>query len=651
MEEFQVWEPAFLMSADTVGWTMESDSLLKLHWTRWGWDVACGGSYSLREGAVAVEIKLYIVKNGRVHRQLVSGVASVDGVERLCSDLFQKVIEAIGFTFPQSDMDRILRPLMHSPAAFQTYEAGYAYEMRRDYTAAITAYCRAFELDPSCAEAPCRIGKLYALGNAADSARTYFHKCESLAAGAPEIIAAIADFRTDHDVPEKALDFTRQYRMVLEQTSGGMKAIGKSLLLSGELQRAIAMLNRAVAKGAEDLEIDFVLGRAYLEAADYVKASDVFNRLIKYRPECMRYYALLGTAYRGGGKLMESAKVLENAVQIDPNNVQICMNLAQTYFAIGWYKDARQLLLRAREKQPDMPELCIDLGVVSWHMGKHDEAEALLKRAEKLGMTKQSVLAGEANIMLLGGDAKKAVALYRKADKAGKKSVIILKDLGNAYLALGNLRDASKCFDEALSMEPDRLDLLLLQADIAEKRKNDKDAEGYYRKIIDVSPHNLDAVERLVAVLKRQDRFKEALEPLESYLNEFPNGKDALIMQADCYRAMGWYEVAVMKYQTIVRDFPDASEGYVGLGACMYDAIRYKNARDYDKTIYYLKIAGEKNKSDPQPDYLMGLIYMDYKNYGELAIDQWKKALAKTQDPALRKTLEKLIAKARRRHE
>ena len=569
-----------------------------------------------------------------------------EAVERLCDDLFLRALAALGLKLSPPDERFVMRPVTREAAAYPTYAAGFGYEMRRDFPAAITAYCRVVELDPSCAAALCRIGKVYAAGNAIDSARLYFNKCASLGREDAEIVADIADFYTDRELPEKALEYIRDNSTALEQTSSGMKVIGKSFLLSGEPQRAVAMLNRAIALGPADLETDFIIGKAYLSLGDFAKASDVFNRLVKCRPDCMRYYALLGTAYRSSGRLMESAKVLENAAKMDPGNIQICMSLAQTYFAIGWYKAARQSLLRAQEKKPEVPEIYVDLGVVLWHSGNHDEAAAMLKRAETMGMTKQSVLTNEANILFLSGNIKKAISWYRKADKAGKKSEIVLMNLGNAYRAVNKLGEAFQCYNEVLSMSPDRLDVLALQADIAEKRKKADEAENFYRKIIDLSPHDEAAIERLFALEAGQGRFKEALEPLEAYLNDFPNNKKMLLLQADCYHKMEWYEVATMKYQTIIRDFPESGEGYLGMGKCMYDAIRFKNAKDYDKAIYYLKIAGDKNAGDPEPDYLIGMLYMDYKNYRELAADHWKKALAKTTDVSMRKTLNKLIAKA-----
>lgn len=642
----QVWEPAFLFSVDSAGWTMESDSLLKLHWSRWAWDAACGGSYSVEGGVVSFELKVYSIKNGRVSRKKLHAQGPVESVAQLCSGLFGQFLESIAFTPSAQERQGIGRALTSGNSAYSTYTAGYYYEMRGNFSAAVTAYHRANEIDPGLSCALCRIGKLYAAGGRLDSAGAYFNRCAAGASGDPFIIAEIADFYAQHELPEKALKFIRIHREVLEQTVVGMKALGESLMLGGELQRAIAILNRALAQGAFDLEIDFVLGKAYLAAGDFLKASDVFNRLVRFRPDCQRYYALLGTAYRNSGRLMESARVLENADRLKGDNTTVLINLAQTYCAIGWLTDAERLLTRARELDPDVPEIYVDLGVVYWQMGNREMAAAQFEKAGKLGAHMQSVDNNQGNVLFLSGDAKKAVEWYLKAQKAGKKNEVVLLNLAKSYLALGNLGKAALYFDQVLGISPDRLDVLIVAAGIAEKRKKTPEAEAYYRKILEIAPRNSEALERLTAILIGQNRFKEALEPIEPYLAEFPNDKKMLLVQADLYDRMGWYEVSAMKYQFIVRDFPESWEGFLGLGKSIYDLVRFKNGRDYDKAIYYLKTASGLDPSNPEPEYIMGMIYMDYKNYSELAVDSWKSALTKATDGKMKKLLTDLIAKA-----
>jgi tetratricopeptide (TPR) repeat protein len=646
--DFQVWEPTFLFAVDSSGWSMDSDSLLKLHQNKWGWDVACGGRYFVNQDTVSVEIRIFIVKNGKTVKKKVLEKGPADAVGSLCLSMYPRVMSILGYQMEETEQQLAASQITRNPRAYVTYVAGYGYEMRRQYSAAITAYRRAAEIDPYFSSALSRTGRLYAAGNSIDSAKAAFKVCLAKYPDNPEVIAEIADFFADHELPEKTAEFIKANERVLNGTSTGMKAIGKSLLVAGEIQRAIAILNRAIARGAIDLETDFVLGKAYLASGDFVKASDVFNRLVKYRPDCMRYYALLGSAYRNCGRLMESAKVLENATKIAPDDVTIGINLAQTYFSIGWYSSALQLLLRAREKEPDVPEICVNLGVIYWHMGKRNEADSLLSLAESMGNALQAVLNNEANVLFLDGNIRSAISKYRKADKLGKKNEQVLLNLANAYRALHKLKEASQFYDEVLRMSPDRLDILTIQANLAEERKKNTDAERYFRKLLELSPNNEDAINRFVNFLVKQKRFKEALEPLETYLNDYPNNKHMLLLLAGLYDAMEWYEVAVMRYQTVVRDFPEAWEGYLGLGKSMFNAIKFKNARDVDKAIYYLKIASEKNSTTPEPDYIIGVLYMDYKNYRELAIDHWKKALGKSPDHDLKGTIENLIEKAQK---
>lgn len=54
-EDCQVLDPAFLFPVDSAGWTMASDSLLKVHWLRWGWNSACGGTFYAANGRITCD--------------------------------------------------------------------------------------------------------------------------------------------------------------------------------------------------------------------------------------------------------------------------------------------------------------------------------------------------------------------------------------------------------------------------------------------------------------------------------------------------------------------------------------------------------------------------------------------------------------------
>jgi tetratricopeptide (TPR) repeat protein len=645
-QDLQVLSPAFLFPADSLGWTMSSDSLLKIHWLRWDWNVACGGSYSVSQGRITCDLRVLFLRDGKPQKRSIILSASLDSADALVADLFSRAVSCFGKSLSRQEEQFLRKPLSRSIAARMTYCAAYGFEMRNNAAAALSAYSRCCELDPSFAFAFCRIARLYRVCGSTARAASMFSRSVSLSSGDPAIVSAAADFYVRTESASHALDFIKKHRSALELTAEGMTAIGTSLLLSGELQRAISMLTRAVAKGPPDLETDFILGRAYMTSGDFAKATDVFNRLVKYQPECPRYYALLGAAYRSNGRIMESLRILEQSNATNPGNVPLQVNLAQTYFDLGWYDKAELILLDALRKNPGITDLYVDLGVLFWHTGKRKEAGEYFDKASRMGKNVQSAINNEANILVLTGDAGKAIGLYKRADRVGGKNEAILTNLARAYLEKGRLADAASCFDAVLALTPDRLDVLEQSASIASKRGKTPDAINFYRRILDVSPHNKNALTNITGILVAQKQYKEAVDPVEAYLIDFPLDKQFLVLCAELYRLMGWYEVAASKYEAIIKDFPDNAAGYLGLGKSMFDLIQYKNSRNYDKTIFYLKAAAERDRTDPEPDYLMGMIYRDYKNYGELALDSFKSALSKATDPEMKKTLRDLVGKA-----
>jgi|WetSurMetagenome_2_1015567.scaffolds.fasta_scaffold00173_12 tetratricopeptide (TPR) repeat protein len=642
----QLLDPVFLYSADSAGCTMTSDSLLRIHWLRWGWNSACGGVCYVSGAGINIELRAVVVRNNKPVRKLIAGNAPADSLERLCFNLFTQYMQFLGTNPTAEQMREFGRPLSRNPRAAATYYAAYACELHGFASAALTAYARAAELDPSLSAAWSRMARLYRVAGAFERARVAFDRSVSLAGGNPVILAAAADFYADHGPPARAIDFVNRNRSALEQTSDGLLAMGKAMLAAGESQRAISLFTRAVVRGPSDLDADFMLGRTYMSAGQFRQACDVFNRLVKYQPDEMRYYAFLGAAYRSSGRLMESLRILEQCAVVVPDDVPVLVNLAQTYIDLSMFPQARQALLHAQALSRDNPGILVSLGVLAWREGNAAEARSLFEKAASMKKGMQSVLNNEANILYVSGSVRQALDLYKKADKAGSKNESILLNLANAALSLGRLDEAAASFEAVLAMSPQRRDVLAKLAEIYEKKNKPGDAVICYRKILDLTPHDPDALVKMTTLLASLGQYKEAVEPLDAYCSNYPDEKKVLLLQADIYRKMGWYAVALMKYQGITHNFVRDPEGVLGMARTMYDLIRHNDATNYDSAIACLKIATTLNPANPEPQYLLGLLYMDYRRHPDAAREEWRAALTKATDPGMKKTLEDLIEKA-----
>ena len=644
-EGFQTWDPIFLFQTDSAGRELTADSLLRLHQSRWQWDVAIGGKYRTVGDTIQADFRLLWATGREEPLKVQFKVAGRESdFFSFCNEALLKIIGVIQHRLSAQDSLALWRGVVGDFSAYRTFALGYGYEMRGNQNAALTAYARAEEIDPRCSAASLRQGILYRRANDFPQARAAFERAVARSPDDPNTVAEFADFMVECEAPATAAKFIEAHRVILGKTAAGMKAMGKMYITAGEYQRALALLTKAVAFGPCDLDVEFALGTAYLAGGEFARAADIFNHLIQYRPSYVRYYASLGGTYRKAGRLMESTLILEAAAKIAPDNTTILIDLAHTYIMLGWYEKAGQLLLRAHEISPLLSDITVNMGIVYWYQGKKNEALQCFDEAARVATTKQSAFNNIGNVLFWGGSVGKAIEAYKKADAAGGKNETVLYNLAMAYLQQNNPKKAAHYFDQMLELTPDRVDVLVQQSSIALACKRFGDAETYFHKIIELLPDHEVAIRGLVTILLQEKRYKEALPPVEDFLERQPLNREFMILLAEIYQKMGWFEVALMKYQAVVKEFPDDPSGYVGAGECMYALIKYKGEQNYDYAILALKQASEHAANNPEPDMLVGDIYSEYKGYRELAVDHWRKALAKAGDKRTRDLLERKIA-------
>lgn len=642
----EIWDPCLVMVEDSSAWRMNSDSLLDAHRMRWGWDAAIGGSYEHVGDSVSFQVKILHYLNQRAVRTAFA--VGGNSVAAATDDLLGRVFVELGLGFSGPDSLAFLQHPSIVPHAYETYCAGFFFEMQGKLAEAMSAYRQAVFIDKKIAPAYMRMADLCARTGDIRRARAAIEKGLDAASGDALTVGQAAIFKVENGSPGAAEQFINSHSSILNRTAEGLTALGKFYINQGFHQRGVATLSRAMAFGPGNLMTEWALAQANLESGQFEAAADGLNRLVSYRPMYLPYYSTLGTAYRRSGKLMESVRVLEAALRIDPDNIPILMNLSSTYFELEWYERSLQLLVHAQECNSELPDIDANLGVLYWKMGRERDAVRMFALAMKHQEEPQAVYNNRGTIYASKGELRKAIKMYEQANKAGRSNEIVLYNLGMAFLEKGDLKKASFWFSEVLRLAPGRIDVLVKQAEIARLTGTSAEAELYFRKLLDLAPYNADVLKGLIGVLEEQGKREQAVELLDFYLQNFPSDIEFRKLLAKTYRAMGWQQVALQQYDMMIRDFPKHAAGYLGRGETLFEMITSKDSRQFKDAFENLAKARELDPSLVQPDLLAGYLFLDEMHSKEKALLHFERALSLAKDRKTRTEIQNAIRRAKK---
>ena len=180
-------------------------------------------------------------------------------------------------------------------------------------------------------------------------------------------------------------DNERATQAAQTQTKFGTRntvAAAEAFIQAGEHDRAVSMLNQALAAKPEEVELRFELGSAYERGGKKEQAEKVFLTILEGEPDHAATLNYLGYMWAESGTNLErAAEMLNRAVNQEPRN--------------GAYVDS--------------------LGWVYFQQGKLDLAEKYLTDATRLLPRDATVHEHLGDVFARRGDYTKALSLYRVA--------------------------------------------------------------------------------------------------------------------------------------------------------------------------------------------------------------------------------------------
>jgi len=222
-------------------------------------------------------------------------------------------------------------------------------------------------------------------------------------------------------------------------TSSEDKTFNKieALIASKQYDKAEALVESAIAKGASPARAYFRMGKAYFDHDEWQRAADCLEKSLKAQEGNDQAHLLLGLADRELKQPEQAEKEFAEAVTLNPRSDVNAYFAGQQLLLDLKYEAALTYLYDAVKLNPRNALAYRALGATQVHLGNYGLAEPYYRKAvEVLGDSASSdpgPLLDLAFILLLGHDPAKV----EEALKLAKRAAEIQPSSGSAHYLVG----------------------------------------------------------------------------------------------------------------------------------------------------------------------------------------------------------------------
>jgi tetratricopeptide (TPR) repeat protein len=502
--------------------------------------------------------------------------------------------------------------------AYAQFMLGHRFEENEDETAAIAAYKRAMELDPTAAEIPAQLAGLYLKQSKVQEA----------------MAAADAALKIEQNNREANRVLGTVYAALSESSQGGRGADQAEANLTKAIHHFELALEGATAES--DPNVRATLARLYIRNNAYEKAIPLLTDLVNQEPGWQDGPVMLVEAYAGAGRSRDAIAWLEERTASDPRMLPA---LADFYERERRWSDAADAYARALQRAPrdqamksryasalmnaggraniekartalseiaagartSDPRTLYLLSQAQRRLGEFNEAEASARKVIAQNMRSPwgyyalaEALEGRRQYQAVVDELAPVVAANRTKDASTFDVGILLPHLGFAYQELGQHDKAIAAFEEARKLAPD-----------------DPSAAGYL-------------IEANIAAKK----YPAAIEAAKSALAQHPNDLRLTRLEAQALRQSGKADQGIALLEEAIKHHDDDPVAYISLAQAYSDADRGAQA------LKVLQDAQGKFPSDDSIAFELGSVFDKQKKFAE-AESAFRQVLARDPENAI----------------
>ena len=295
--------------------------------------------------------------------------------------------------------------------------------------------------------------------------------------------------------------------------------------LSAQPEKAVEILNQALAANPDSEELLKVRAEAYENLKQYDKSVADYTKLVQLADDDENIWYLLGRNQYKNGQLPDALRSLNQATKLNPKFLPALHTKIQTLLQLNRYDAA-------------------------------------------LGVSDSTLQVGETAMnYYLQGEVYNRLKSWQKAEWAYTKATKIDKGYIVAYIALADIfantnkaRETLEAAESALGIDPDSKEALVARSRGFALSKNYTDAIDDVSYVIKHDPNHVDALYWRGIYYRDTNKPQEAIKDFEQVLKLQPANWQSIAGQSDAYAKAGDKKKALEGYQKLLAiavDYPE----------------------------------------------------------------------------------------------
>jgi tetratricopeptide (TPR) repeat protein len=473
---------------------------------------------------------------------------------------------------------------------------------------AIADYKELIVLEPKSVENHMVLGQLYTVKHDAKMAEAEFKTAQGIEPESEEVVLNLARLYAESGDTEHAVKVIEAVP-VDDRTPKMEFTLGASYDQLKQPKDAIAAYRRAAELEPGDVQTLEALAQALLNNSQLDEALKQYKDLAAADPENTEALIHIGEIERRQGKFEDALTATRNALKKDPTSLEAGYNAGLLLDVLGRFDEAVQTYQNmvdltshangayTTEEKNNRGIFLERLGAVYLEQNKIDQALATYQKMIDMGgdtalrgyqgqveayrnakefdkaieVSQKAVAVDPKNrdfkLMLAGeladqGKADEGVALAKGLLDNTDKDRAVWLALGQIDIRLRRWKDAEDAFNKAepfTTKQEDRIYLLFLRGELAERQKHDAPAEQIFRQVLELDPSNAMTLNYLGYMLAdKNTRLPEALKMIRKAVDQEPMNGAYLDSLGWVYFKLGEYELAEENLrQAVERDQTD----------------------------------------------------------------------------------------------